>query len=100
MNTTLTTAILSALLAAGTVLAADPPQAAVAPAASEKPAAEDKRVPSNCLRETGSLIRPRSSEDCLNVPGRSYGRDSLDSTGAVDTGDALSKLDPSVTIHR
>ena len=51
-----------------------------------------------CLRSTGSLIPPRPGK-CLPVAGRSYSREDIRRTGAVDTADALRMLDPSVTMQ-
>lgn len=52
----------------------------------------------NCLRSTGSLIPPKPGE-CLPVPGRSYSQEDIRRTGALTTGDALRRLDPSVTVR-
>ena len=66
-------------------------------------------VPFNtyCLRDTGSRIPPTEAEKkattaagCARGPGRSYSKQDLDRTGAIDTADALRQLDPSLTIHR
>jgi hypothetical protein len=50
-----------------------------------------------CLRDTGSLIPPKKG-DCLPVAGRSYSRDELRNTGAIDNAHALQMLDPSITL--
>lgn len=53
----------------------------------------------NCIRDTGSLIRERTSSGkraCLPVTGRSYSREDLERTGSTSTADALRKLDTSV----
>lgn len=52
----------------------------------------------NCLRETGSrLIRAdRKGRKCANAAGRSYDRNDIDRTGAIDLKDALRKLDPAI----
>lgn len=69
-------------------------------------AAVDAR--SDCLRYTGSRIRAdrhaqrgaAAASDrrigCIAAPGRSYSRDDLNSTGAMDVGDALRRLDPAI----
>lgn len=61
-----------------------------------------------CVRSTGSRIAPRTRPlaasadgrrmrpDCVPTAGRVYTRHDLDSTGAVDIGDALRRLDPSI----
>ena len=52
----------------------------------------------NCLQYTGSrLIRADSKgRKCANATGRSYSKEDIDRTGAIDLRDALRKLDPSV----
>jgi uncharacterized low-complexity protein len=50
-----------------------------------------------CLRNTGSLIPPKKG-DCLPVAGRSYSRDELRNTGAIDNAHALQMLDPSISL--
>lgn len=52
----------------------------------------------HCLRDTGSLIRPKKGE-CLPVSGRSYTKQEIDNTGERTLGPALQKLDPSITLH-
>lgn len=52
-----------------------------------------------CLTETGSRIRPPKGQ-CINAPGRIYGRDDLASTGEADASRALQKLDPNITSGR
>jgi hypothetical protein len=49
-----------------------------------------------CLQDTGSLIPPKKGH-CLPVPGRSYSREELRNTGAIDNAHALQMLDPSIT---
>lgn len=44
-----------------------------------------------CVRETGTRVRHGSCQ-----PGRVYTADDLRSTGAVDTQEALRRLDPSI----
>jgi hypothetical protein len=51
----------------------------------------------NCLRSTGSRIRPKAGE-CLPVAGRAYRREDIERTGARNTADALRMLDPRITI--
>ena len=67
----------------------------------QKPVPAEHRVikpgDSNCLLETGSLIRARKGE-CLPATGRSYSRDELQRTGHPDTARALQTLDPSVSV--
>jgi hypothetical protein len=73
------------------------------PATSQTPAAPQsnsaiKPGDRNCLRDTGSLIKPKPGQ-CLPVTGRSYSKDDIDRTGARTLGPALRDLDPSVTIQ-
>lgn len=81
-------------LLAGVVLAA----CAGTPPANDTDAA--KRAASSaradCLRETGSRIKPRD-ERCVEQPGRSYDREDLDRTGRTNPADALRTLDPAIT---
>lgn len=61
----------------------------------------------NCLRHTGSRIteqanaradarKDKSRRECAPLSGRSYTREDIDRTGAIDIADALRRLDPSV----
>ena len=105
------TALLGLAFAAAAQTAAPAPAepaaepAVVTPAASAEQAdalenlatrnlAEDR----NCLRETGSRVIRADSKGrkCVNAPGRSYTREDINSTGAVDLADALRRLDPSI----
>ena len=70
-------------------------------------AREDDRF---CLRETGSRItrhgprrtardsgvRDSGARECVSAHGRTYTRDDLDRTGAIDIADALRRLDTSI----
>ena len=47
--------------------------------------------------ETGSRIV--SKDNHCNGPGRAYSQTDIERTGQVDAGDALQRLDPSVTVH-
>lgn len=53
----------------------------------------------SCVRSTGSRIR-RDDHECLPVAGRSYGEADLDRTGATDVGQALSAIDPAISVGR
>jgi hypothetical protein len=70
------------------------------PAASNAPQSNSPIKPGdrNCVRDTGSLIKPKPGQ-CLPVAGRSYSKDDIDRTGARTLGPALRDLDPSVTIQ-
>jgi len=52
----------------------------------------------NCLTETGSRISSGKS-GCRGF-GSSYSHDDIDRTGKISAADALSLLDPSITVHR
>jgi hypothetical protein len=56
--------------------------------------AEVARV--DCIRYTGSRIR--RPDGCISVPGSVYNREQLKLTGDVNTGEALSRLDPRVRL--
>ena len=61
-------------------------------------AKKDELADRNCLQYTGSrLIRADSKgRKCANATGRSYSKEDIDRTGAIDLRDALRKLDPAV----
>lgn len=81
---------LAALLLSSVVHAGEP-----AAQANEKDAQEDE-TPSQCLRDTGSHIRVRKGE-CRAFVGRSYSREDLSRTGETRVGEALRRLDTSIT---
>lgn len=69
--------------------------------------AADRISDRNCLRHTGSRItaqanaradarKDKSKRECAPLSGRSYTREDIDRTGALDIGEALRRLDPSV----
>ena len=67
--------------------------------ATIQPAAKDKASDRNCLKETGSRLAPRADSKgrkCVNATGRSYTKEDIDRTGAVDLRDAIRRLDPAV----
>lgn len=85
------------------------PQAAAAPvndaAATAQPALKDELTKKDdvtdrsCLKETGSRLAPRpdsKGRKCVNATGRSYTKEDVDRTGAIDLKDALRRLDPAV----
>lgn len=114
--------ILSASLALGLGFAAhasEPPRSQVAsgalPTASEIAEDDGWIADRQCLRQTGSRIsvsesrrlarearrgaavQPQASDsNCALAPGRAYSREDLLRTGAMDVGEALRRLDPSV----
>ena len=58
-----------------------------------------------CIRETGTRIKSRVNKardknGYNGLAGRSYDKDDLDRTGAMTTGEALERLDPSIRISR
>jgi hypothetical protein len=99
--------MLAAAMALGMCTSALAQQQAAAPAqvdeaaASSAPKDASKPLPapgdSNCIRSTGSMIKPKPGH-CLNVPGRSYSQEDLRSTGQIDNARALQQLDPSISI--
>lgn len=72
-------------------------QSAHARTASRDDSAVIKPGDRDCIRDTGSRIRPRAGH-CLPVAGRSYSHEELQRTGQIDTGRALQMLDPSITL--
>jgi hypothetical protein len=58
--------------------------------------AEAKDERPNCLKYTGSRIRPR--DGCIELPGHAHDREKLRMTGDANTGEALRRIDPSVRI--
>lgn len=76
------------------------PAAESAPAADAKPAASSSAWDRQCLRETGSRIKPRKNANgerpCLPLAGRSYSRDDVQRTGKTDVSEALRVLDPTI----
>ncbi len=77
-----------------------PPTTAQVTESGQRSTAADHRVikpgDRNCLRSTGSLIKPKKGE-CLPVTGRSYSGDELRRTGQPDNARALQMLDPSIS---
>lgn len=72
-------------------------------AARENAAAEQPFKDRHCVRETGSRIIVRDRDGrrgCQSGPGRSYDREELLRTGETDIGEALERLDPSITSRR
>ena len=83
--------VLAVALASSPVLAADAP----APVAADQGKATSKKEAHiNCLRETGSRIKPKEGE-CIEAPSKVITRDDIDSTGSTNTADAIRKLEPS-----
>jgi uncharacterized low-complexity protein len=75
---------------AASALASAP--AATAPQAAASTAKEQR---TNCLKETGSHIKPKEGECIDGVPGTVITREEIDRSGAVNVGDAVRKLVPS-----
>jgi hypothetical protein len=69
-------------------------------------ASDSKPQDRNCLTQTGSRITAnenwraeragKPADKCANVSGRSYSREDIERTGAIDVRDALRRLDTSV----
>lgn len=93
----------AALFAAGALAqqAPAPQPATTAPAKATTAKPDQHAVPApgsrNCIRDTGSHIPPPKGQ-CLPVAGRSYSQQDIQRTGAVDVGQALQMLDPSVRV--
>ncbi len=51
-----------------------------------------------CPQDTGSRI-PRKPGDCLSSAGRTYSSEELRSTGSINAGDGLRRMDPSITTN-
>jgi len=67
--------------------------AEAASASTEKPPVSE----ANCVRQTGSRIRPRDHKTaCNGLPGRAYTKEDLDRTGHLNLADALRSLDSSI----
>ncbi len=103
MNTKVIVLLAACLSVAAQAQTTTPP-APAASADSKNPVVIDihagKAAPDrHCLRATGSRIVRKDKYACLGVPGRSYDRGDLERTGAIDIGDALQSLDPSISVH-
>ena len=69
-------------------------------------ASDSKLSDRNCLQQTGSRITAnanyrakregKAGDKCANATGRSYTREDIERTGAIDVRDALRRLDTSV----
>jgi len=104
----LTAALLGLVFAASAQTAAPAPPTdpqTADPASTETSAKQDKAdakkdelADRNCLQYTGSrLIRADSKgRKCANATGRSYSKEDIDRTGALDLRDAIRRLDPAV----
>lgn len=69
-----------------------------APLEQQKTEAKEELDDRNCLRYTGTHLRRTADKDrkCVGAPGRSYSKQGIDRTGAIDLADALRRLDTSV----
>jgi hypothetical protein len=63
---------------------------------AEKPNVNDRY----CLREIGTRIRSKDKQRCHYSAGRSYSRDDIERTDSIDIGQALERLDPSISVRR
>jgi len=70
--------------------------ATTAPDAKAKPATAAVVKDPTCLTDTGSRI---PGQKCRGY-GRSYSNEDIDRTGQTNAADALSLLDPSITVHK
>ena len=106
----LTAALLALAFAASAQTAVPAPAEATDPQSTNSTPAEasasqdkanankDEWADRNCLKHTGSRVIRADSKGrkCANATGRSYTREDIDRTGAIDLRDALRKLDPAV----
>lgn len=100
-------ALLGLLMSAAAAQAqpATPEPQATMPADAKEPivvaAPEVKAAPkAHCLATTGTRIVRKDKNACMGDPARTYTQEDIARTGAIDIGDALMKLDPSITVHR
>jgi hypothetical protein len=54
----------------------------------------------NCVRETGTYIKRKGKDDCVNTTGRSYDKKNFDQTSTVETDKVLPLLDPAIDVRR
>lgn len=95
MNTYRLLIALTAFAAAPLAVAAG--TAAKTDATPAKPATASRLAHSPfCLKDTGSLIKPKPGH-CAPAVGRSYTRNELLNTGQANTADALQRLDPDIS---
>jgi hypothetical protein len=83
----------------GAVRAGDTDTAPKAAAKENKENNEAKKEETKCDAAPGSRIKLSKPEECKKLakqPFRSYSKEELDTTGEMDVGDALRKLDPAV----
>jgi hypothetical protein len=64
---------------------------------TSKPAASTAQNQPFCLTDTGSRLPP-GKDGCRGI-GRSFTDEDISRTGKTNAGDALSQLDPSITVH-
>jgi len=74
-------------------------------ATSQSPSVADSRAgnlksaaspDSHCVVDTASRIKRPADKACSATPGTSYSQQELESTGRIDTSDALRQLDPRI----
>jgi hypothetical protein len=66
-------------------------------ATTKQPASAAVATDPSCLSETGSRLA-QSTSNCRGF-GRSYSDEDISRTGRTSAADALSQLDPSITVH-
>ena len=67
-------------------------------AATSRLAPQSNVLPAGCVADTGTRI-PVGPRECAGF-GHTWGQQDMRSTGAVDAGQALRLLDPTVTVHQ
>lgn len=87
------------LAGAATSLPAQSPAYAGDPVRARAPLTNELARHDRLCVETGTRIK-RPVGRCSDRPGRSYSREDLRSTGAVNLDEALQRLDPSITRRR
>ena len=54
---------------------------------------KEAAVAKNCLRDTGSRIKPKAGEErCVNAPGRVITAEDIERSGATSVGDAIERI--------
>lgn len=86
---------LAIVLTGMSALAAGDP---AAPPAAQTQAATQPDASRVCPQDSGTRIKQQPGS-CLSSPGRTYGSDEIRNTGATNAADALSKMDPSLTVR-
>ncbi len=49
-----------------------------------------------CIQQTGTRIKPRDDQPCINAAGQVITREQIERSGAIDAGEALRRISPLV----